>query len=360
MTAVETYLQPNDIMQIMFTSGTTGKPKGVLHTSNTLLSSISEIQKRLQLTSDDVLFMPSPFAHSIGFHYGIMLSIYLGAPLVTMDIWDPEKAVDLIERHGITYIFASTPFLSDLVNVADLKRHNIDSLRIFMTAGAPVPPTLVEEAGRVLNANIITGWGMTETGLVTSTLPALHKEGIGTDGIAMPCSEVRVIDDDGKELPRGEAGNLQCRGSTTFVGYYRRPDLYEIDEHGWFDTGDLAKMNGDDYISIVGRSKDIIIRGGENIPVVEVEKLIFEMPQVREVALTGITDPRLGEKSCAFVSLYPGKILSLADISNFLHNKNLAKQYMPERLEIIEKMPKTPSGKIQKFVLREYADSLLV
>lgn len=349
----ECRIRPNDVMKLMYTSGTTGEPKGVLHTSNTLLSSLHRVSERLNLGGRDVLFMPSPFAHSIGFCYGMMMSIYLGRPLITMDIWDREKAVDIIEEHRVTYTFGATPFLSDLIDVAGIDKRDIENFRLFMTAGAPVPPSLVESATTTLNADVICGWGMTETGLVTTTLPAEMQAGLGTDGIALPDHEIRIAGAGNSGLPAGEAGELLCRGPTTFIGYFKRPDLYAVDAHGWFDTGDVARMNERGYINIVGRSKDIIIRGGENIPVVEVEKLMFEMPQIREVALVAMPDPRLGEKGCAFVTLHEGCTLTLEELTDFLEEKKLARQYMPERLEILDKMLITPSGKIQKYALRE-------
>ena len=351
-------LRPNDIMKIMFTSGTTGEPKGVMHTSNTMLTAIRIASQRLELKTDDVVFMPSPFAHSIGYIYGILMSIYLGVPLVIMDIWDVKKGLDLMERHRTTYAFAAPPFLSDILNSPGLESRDLDSLRLFLASGAPVPPVLINQARQQLQANILTGWGMTEVGLVTTTLPSMAVEGIGTDGKAVCCSEVRVVDDDLKEVGRNIPGNLQCRGSTLFVGYFRRPDLYDVDEDGWFNTGDLATMNAAGYISIVGRSKDIIIRGGENVPVVEVEKLLYEMPQVTEAALVAMPDPRLGEKGCAFVTLRPGRNLTMKEMVEFLDSRGLARQYMPERLAIVRELPKTPSGKVQKFILRGMVSDL--
>ena len=358
VTPMQTRLQPNDILKLMFTSGTTGEPKAVMHTSNTLLCAVNEAHRRLQLNENDVVFMPMPFAHSIGFLYGIMLAVNLGATLVTMDEWDVDRAINLIERHAVTYTFASTPFLLDLVNAPDLQERNLDSLRLFVTSGAPVPRDLVPRARDSLHANIVTGWGMTEVGLVASTFPEMEAAGTGTDGIAMPCAEVRVVDDDGHEKPRGEVGHLQCRGSTVFPGYFKRPDLYTVDEHGWFDSGDLASMNDEGYITIAARDKEIIIRGGENIPVIEVENLLSGMPQIHEAALVAMPDPRLGEKGCAFVSLEPGCRLTLQEMQEFMIANGLTKQYMPERLEIVDELPKTPSGKVQKFVLRDKARQL--
>ncbi len=345
---------PDDVIQLLYTSGTTGEPKGVLHTSNTLLSSIVEFNRRLGLTADDVVFMPSPLAHQTGFAYGMMTSLVLGAPLVTTDVWDPATAVDLIERHGISYTFAATPFLSDLANFPGVEKRNLESFRIFVTAGAPIPPTLVETARRTLGINLVAGWGMTEVGISTSTLIGDGREA-DSDGLAVPGSQVRVVGDDGRELPHGESGHLQYRGSVTFIGYYKRPQLYAVDADGWFDTGDIARMDAEGYIRIIGRGKDIIIRGGENIPVVEVENLIHQMPEVSDVAIVAMPDERLVERACAFVTLHDGAGLNLDALSTFLKGKNLAVQYLPERLEVLGEMPRTASGKIQKFVLRERA-----
>ena len=349
-------LHPNDIMKIMYTSGTTGEPKGVMHTSNTILCSMKSVIDRVGLTEDDVIFMPSPFAHSIGFCYGILMSLYLGVELVTMDVWDRATAADIMERHGVTFMFGATPFLSDLANLPGIERRNLDRFRIFLTAGAPVPPTLVDKAESVLGASVVPGFGMTELGLVTAVLPTDPARGRETDGYAFPHTELRLVDAGQRNLQHGMEGELQCRGSSTFVGYHGRPDLYNVDEDGWFATGDLARVNEDGYIRIVGRSKDIIIRGGENIPVVEVEHLMHEMSQINEVAIVGISDKRLGERSCAFVSLHDGKDLTLNQVVNFLDSRKLARQYLPEKLIVVDSLPKTPAGKVQKFELRELAD----
>ena len=353
-------MQPNDIMQLLYTSGTTGEPKGVMHSSNTLLGSIPRVAERLGLGADEVIFMPSPFAHQIGFCYGIMMTFALGATMITTDVWNPATAAGIIEDHAVTCGFAATPFLSDLANLPGIETRNLDRFRLFITSGAPVPPSLVKQAHEILKASVVTGWGMTEVVLATSTLPTGDEADLLTDGSMVPGSEVRVVGDDGRELPRGQIGRLECRGSTLFLGYFRRPDLYAVNEDGWFDTGDEARMDDHGNIRIVGRSKDIIIRGGENIPVVEVENLIYEMPQVADAALIAVPDARLGERGCAFVTLRQGQHMTLEQLVAFLEGKQLARQYLPERLEILDEMPKTPIGKIQKFRLREIASGLSI
>jgi len=355
---IPTLMQPNEIAKIMFTSGTTGEPKGVMHTSNTMLAGIDSVRQRLELSESDVVFMPSPFAHSIGFIYGIVTAMVLGAPLITMDIWEPKKAVEMMERYRVSFIFASTPFLLDLIKVPDLPKRDISSLRLFMTSGAPIPRPLVAEAKAVLRTGITTGWGMTETTLATATSPKQDHYSLESDGRALPYAEVRVVDMNNREVARGEEGRLQYRGSTLFVGYFQRPDLYHVDPYGWFDTGDRARMNDQGYINIVARDKDIIIRGGENIPVVEVEALIRQIPQVRDVALVGLPDPRLGERACACVVLHAGTVMTLQELTDFLIARKLARHYLPERLLIVPDLPKTASGKVQKYILRDRAGVL--
>lgn len=358
--ALHASLTPNQVLKVMYTSGTTGEPKGVMHTSNTLLSTIIALAERIGVTRKDVMFVPTPFAHSFGFVYGIMLSIYLGIPLVTLDVWAPATAITLMERHGVTFSFGTPPFLADLAYFPNVRQRRLDALRLFLASGAPIPRALAREAERNLGLKVEVAFGMTELGIVSATNPARADFGRDSDGYDLASCETRIVDTERRELPPGCTGSLECRGSSTFVGYHRRPDLYAVDEAGWFDTGDLAKKDAAGCLQIVGRKKDIIIRGGENIPVVEVEKLIHEMPQVREAALIAMPDPRLGERVCAYVAPHEGALLTLAEIVNFLEGRGLARQYMPERLELVKELPKTPSGKIRKYLLREQAARLTV
>jgi len=170
--------------------------------------------------------------------------------------------------------------------------------------------------------------------------------------------ELKIVDSGGQPLPTGAEGRLMVRGAGMFVGYLKRPELYVTDADGWFDTGDLARMDADRYIRITGRSKDVIIRGGENIPVIEIENLIYQHPAVAETAIVAMLDPRLGERCCAFVVLRRDRSLTLPELVEFLLDKKCAKTYLPERLEIVPALPRTPSGKIQKFKLREDAKTL--
>ena len=350
-------LRPNDVTQLMYTSGTTGESKGVLHISNTLLCAVRCYADHMRLGADDVIFMPSPIAHQLGFSYGMLMALQLGVPLVLTDIWRPARAAQLIEQNGVTFTFAATPFLADLAAIARESGRRLGRLRLFASSGAPIPPAVAQAGRDHLGVAVAASWGMTECDSVTVTPPD-GSHSTESDGCALANGEVRIVDEQGKELPRGEIGTLQVRGSSLFVGYLKRPNLYKLDRDGWFGTGDLARMDAQGYIRICGRSKDVIIRGGENIPVVEIEAALYRMPEVAEAALVAMPDARLQERACAFVTLRAGTSLDLDTICRSLDAEGFTKHFWPERLEVLAEMPRTPTGKIQKFVLREIAKGL--
>ncbi|MGO3928523.1 cyclohexanecarboxylate-CoA ligase [Rhodopseudomonas pseudopalustris] len=345
---------PDDITQLIYTSGTTGEPKGVMHSANTLMANIIPYAERLRLGADDVILMASPMAHQTGFMYGLMLPIMLKASAVLQDVWDPAKAAELIRAEQVSFTMASTPFLTDLTRVVKESAQPVPSLKTFLCAGAPIPGPLVEQAQIGLGAKIVSAWGMTENGAVTLIkLDDDDRLASTTDGCALPGVEVRVVDGDGNALPAGQIGRLVVRACSNFGGYLKRPHWNATDAEGWFDTGDLAYMTAEGYIRISGRSKDVIIRGGENIPVVEVEALLYKHPAVAQVAIVAYPDERLGERACAVVVPRSGGAIDFPAMVEFLKSQKLAVQYIPERLIVREAMPATPSGKIQKFRLRE-------
>jgi cyclohexanecarboxylate-CoA ligase len=345
---------PDDITQLIYTSGTTGEPKGVMHSANTVMANIVPYAERLHLGSDDVVLMASPMAHQTGFMYGLMMPIMLRASAVLLDLWEPKKAVEVIRSEGASFTMASTPFLNDLARTVAETGQAVPTLRTFLCAGAPIPGPLVEQARSVLGTKIVSAWGMTENGAVTLILLDDDDSlAFTTDGCPLPGVELKVVGDDGAELPRGQAGKLLVRSVSNFGGYLHRPQWNNTDAEGWFDTGDLAFMTEAGYIRISGRSKDVIIRGGENIPVFEVEALLYKHPAVAQVAVVAVPDERLGERACAVVVPKAGQTLTLPEVVDFLKAQKVALQYIPERLILREAMPATPSGKIQKFKLRE-------
>jgi cyclohexanecarboxylate-CoA ligase len=345
---------PDAVVQLAYTSGTTGEPKGVMVTSNTALCNVRDFAARLGLTRDDVQLMASPLAHQTGYMYGFQMPILRGATSVLQDVWRPERATEIIRAEGVAFTMASTPFLSDLTREAEQQPAAFASFRVFLCAGAPVPRDLVRRATVAMDARIGSGWGMSEMGAVTATGPDDPDERVfETDGSPLPEVELRVIGLGGDVLGPDVEGSLQVRANSLFGGYLKRPDLRGCDAEGWFDTGDLARIDAAGFLRITGRSKDIIIRGGENIPVVEIENLLYAHPDVAEVAIVAMPDERLGERACAFVVPRERSVPTLAGLGEFLAQRGAATQYRPERLELVDALPRTLTGKIQKFRLRE-------
>lgn len=347
---------PDQVFELMFTSGTTGQPKGVMHTPNTLGCAAEAVIAAQRLTGEDVCHMASTFAHQTGFCYGIHLPMHLGASAVYQDIWEGGRFVELVEEKGITFTMGATPFVADTLRAARGRTEALRSLRTFISAGAPIPVPVAEEMSRTLSCHLAAGWGMTENGLVTSVFPDDPPEKVVTsDGRPLQGMEVRVCDLDRRPLPPGKEGELYARGPFTFAGYIQGRAFSErfFDSEGWFTTGDLAIMDGDGFIRISGRSKDIIIRGGENIPIKEMEDLILRHPAVRQVALIAVPDERLGERACACVVLEEAGVFGLEQLQRHLREHKVTRQLWPEQVEVMAELPMTPSGKIQKFRIRE-------
>ena len=352
-------LTPNDVFLIMYTSGTTGDPKGVMHTSNTHEYSARKFIERSELTHDELILMGSPTAHMTGLMYGVSVPIMLGSTTVLLDQWDAELAWKIIRDEQIAFTMGATPFLADLSDSNAVDECNHEKFRLFACGGAPVPPALGRRASARLNVNLVTVWGMTEMSAVTTTLLSDTEEKVfETDGCPYDGTEVRIIDQQGTAVESGIEGRLQTRGAGNFVGYLKRPEAYDTDEEGWFETGDLAKIVHQHYIRITGRSKDIIIRGGENIPVAAVENVLYRHDAIQDVAIVAKIDERLGERACCFITLRPQQNFNLATLKTYLSDEGLSKNYWPEYLEIVDAMPRTASGKIQKFKLRDMANNL--
>ncbi|QOG21881.1 MULTISPECIES: AMP-binding protein [Bradyrhizobium] len=349
-------LRPDDMAVLMFTSGTTGEPKGVMHTSNSLIACCKALSGRFGLDSSDVLLVASPVGHMTGYAAIVLLSVYLGGTMILQDIWEAKRGVGLMAREGVTYTAASTPFLSDICEAVKGGSPQPKSLRSFLCGGAPIPSALIERAAGELGLKVCSLWGMTEvlSGTLTEPSRAADKSA-STDGRSLEGMEVRIVDTEGNPVPAGEPGRLLVRGAQMFKGYYKRPELPTFDGDGWFDSGDLAYMDKDGYIRISGRVKDILIRGGENVPVVEIENLLYKHPAVSAVAVVGFPDARLGERGCAFIVPRSGSTIDLTAVQAYLGEARMAKQFWPERIELVAELPRTASGKIQKFRLRELA-----
>jgi cyclohexanecarboxylate-CoA ligase len=352
--------EPSAIAQLLFTSGSTGEPKGVLHRHEVLDRAADAHIAHFGLRADDVIYIPSPLAHQTGWLYGMWIAWRLGATQVIQESWDPDSAFDAIGRFGVTFTQAATPFLADLTRVAVERDHRPEPLRMFVATGAAIPRDLARRARAVLGAEVGGGFGTTESCMGAGFVPGLEDERAWTsDGVALANVSLRVTDDDGRELPPGTEGNFEIGTDTLFAGYLNRPaeTAAALTEDGWYRPGDLATIDADGYLRITGRVKDVINRGGEKVPVAEIEQLLYEHPAVLEVAIVAMPDVRLGERGCAFVVLADGAgdDLDFESMQRYLDERRVAKPYWPERLELVSELPRTPSGKIQKFVLREQA-----
>lgn len=345
----------DDPVLLMFTSGTTADPKGVLHTHNTLDYENRSIIDVYGIREGDAVLMPSPVTHITGLLYGLQQPAMTGSTVVLQDVWDPGVALELIERHHCAFTVAATPFLHGLVHHPEVGARDTSWLRVFACGGADVPASLIELAGERLGCAASRLYGSTEFPTLSTAPPAdpLDRRA-GTDGRVIGAAAFRIVDEEDREVELGAVGELLVSGPERFPGYLRRSDdIGAFTDDGFFRTGDLAVADADGYVSIRGRQKDIVLRGGENIPVTEVEDLLHRHPQVREVAIVAMPDPVMVERACAYVVPDGGPVPTLTDLTDFLRGHRIANQKLPERLEIVTELPKTPSGKVQKFRLRE-------
>ena len=346
---------------LMYTSGTTSDPKGVVHPHATLVRETRGCLETWGMTAADRVFMAAPVTHITGLLYGIHLPALVGTVVVLQDAWEPKRALDLIERHRCTFTATATPFLHGMVHDDELGRRDLSSLRWIGVGGADVPPAMVREGEAVLGAQVARAYGSTEVptaSLAWTTDPLDWRA--ETDGHAYEGTELRVVDDDGAVLPAGERGELQVRGPERFIGYLVPPAGEQVfDADGWFATGDMARLDALGRVAIEGRKKDIILRGGETISVKEVEDHLYQHPGIAEVSIVAMPDPVLVERACAFIVPADGEAPTLPELVAFLKGRGVAIQKCPERVEAVDALPKNSTGKVQKFKLRERIATLL-
>jgi cyclohexanecarboxylate-CoA ligase len=346
--------QPDDISLLLYTSGTTAEPKGVLHNHRTLGYEIQSIADLFRLGNRDTVFMASPVTHITGYLYGVLLPPMLGTASVLLDVWEPEEAARLIEEEHCCFTVGATPFLQGLTD-AYAGRVGRCSLRAFLCGGADVPSELVRRSRQVLGSTVVRVYGSSEFPTFSCGGP---EDGLDvaadTDGLPIGPVDCRL-----EQVDDGGVGELLVRGPELFLGYLDS-DLNEeaFTTDGFFRTGDLATIDDRGAVTIRGRLKDIIIRNGENISAKEIEDLLYEHPGVREAAIVAMPDPTTGEKACAFVVATPGSSPTLDDLNRFLESRSVARQKFPERLELLAELPITASGKVKKFVLRDRARDL--
>jgi non-ribosomal peptide synthetase component E (peptide arylation enzyme) len=347
----------DDVTALIFTSGTESTPKGVMHSHNTCMYSTLTMASLVGLNADDVIWMASPVGHGTGFIWGIRQAITLGGTLVLQDIWDVEEALHLIEAERCSFTLSATPFVSMLLEAPGLADRDLSSFRIFACAGAPIPEQVGAAAKDKIGCQLIGMWGMSECYVGTASGPDEPVEKLyNTDGRAMPGCAAAIYDEDrSRQLPVGEVGELASHGPHVALGYFNDPERTRgaFADDGWLFSNDLATMDEDGYIRIVGRKKDIINRGGLKVSAREIEELLLKHPAIIQTALVPITDARLGERSCAYVITRDGHDFTFEDMTVYLDAAGVAKYKYPEHLALLDEMPMTPSGKIQKFKLVE-------
>ncbi|GAB0747429.1 medium-chain fatty-acid--CoA ligase [Escherichia coli] len=353
-TAITTH--GDELAAVLFTSGTEGLPKGVMLTHNNILASERAYCARLNLTWQDVFMMPAPLGHATGFLHGVTAPFLIGARSVLLDIFTPDACLALLEQQRCTCMLGATPFVYDLLNVLEKQPADLSALRFFLCGGTTIPKKVARECQQ-RGIKLLSVYGSTESSphAVVNLDDPLSRF-MHTDGYAAAGVEIKVVDDARKTLPPGCEGEEASRGPNVFMGYFDEPELTAraLDEEGWYYSGDLCRMDEAGYIKITGRKKDIIVRGGENISSREVEDILLQHPKIHDAGVVAMPDERLGERSCAYVVLKaPHHSLSLEEVVAFFSRKRVAKYKYPEHIVVIEKLPRTASGKIQKFLLRK-------
>ncbi|MBN8478287.1 MAG: AMP-binding protein [Burkholderiales bacterium] len=349
---------PDELTALGFTSGTTGALKAAMYSTRVLGAINAGLRDRYGLNEGDRVYACSPVGHAVGFTHALRMAVTIGGSLVMQDKWEPGRALEAIRRERCTYMACATPFLIDLVYHPELRRHDsMSSVRLFLCGGATIPQKLMADARVALPGTFTSPlWGMTECGGVTTCpFDAPEEKLYTTDGKPCGSMELKVVDREGRALPPGQDGELLVRGPMLTMGYYRQPELTREawQPDGYFRTGDQARIDEDGYVRITGRIKDLIIRGGVNIAPADVEDVVFKHPRVANVAVVGYPDPRLGERICAVVVLSHGDRLDLAEVQNWMSAAGISKQKWPERVEVVDQLPMTTSGKVQKYLLRQ-------
>ncbi|MCC4137080.1 medium-chain fatty-acid--CoA ligase [Escherichia coli] len=353
-TAITTH--GDELAAVLFTSGTEGLPKGVMLTHNNILASERAYCARLNLTWQDVFMMPAPLGHATGFLHGVTAPFLIGARSVLLDIFTPDACLALLEQQRCTCMLGATPFVYDLLNLLEKQPADLSALRFFLCGGTTIPKKVARECQQ-RGIKLLSVYGSTESSphAVVNLDDPLSRF-MHTDGYAAAGVEIKVVDDARKTLPPGCEGEEASRGPNVFMGYFDEPELTAraLDEEGCYYSGDLCRMDEAGYIKITGRKKDIIVRGGENISSREVEDILLQHPKIHDACVVAMPDERLGERSCAYVVLKaPHHSLSLEEVVAFFSRKRVAKYKYPEHIVVIEKLPRTASGKIQKFLLRK-------
>lgn len=344
----------NALARVAFTSGTTGDPKAVLHLHNTTNCAVRFINRDHRLGASDVILLFLPVGLNWGL-FNVLQAVMSGATLVMMEQFTAPKALELIEKHRISYICCAPAHLVAIISSPDIATRDLSSLKVVVTGGASCPIEVIQGFGKRIPGTLLELYGMLECGLQSCTLIDDDPETVvGTVG--RPIAEVhsKVVDDTGAPCGPEQVGQILTRGPSVTIGYYNNPSANEaaFDHDGWFRTGDLGTFDRRGYLRIVGRKKEMIIRGGANIYPREIEEVLYQHPSVRDAAVVGLPDARLGERTCACIVTKTGEPITLEEIVEFLRPK-IATYKLPEFVKCFQDLPRTPTGKIQKTALRD-------
>lgn len=349
---------PDEPFAIVYTSGTTSRPKGCVHTFNTYCAGSRALIDPFGYTGADVQFGPSPIAHTTGLVTSVFLPMLTGASTHLMAKWDPARGIEEIQRFGCTAAVTAPTFLHTLLSEYDVQRHDLSTLRLWTCAGAPIPAAVVKQANATLpNLRVLSLYGRSEN-LVTTTCSVTDdvSRALTSDGRAVPGSEVKIVDDNGNEVPRGTEGDIAYRGPAHMIEYLANPEETAalFTKEGFSKSGDLGKMTDDGYVRVTGRTKDIVIRGGMNISVREIEEHLAHHPALKAFSVVGMPDERLGEKVCCYLVTKPGHDTPTVEaLREFLLTEGMPIQKTPERVVAVDELPMTATGKILKHELRK-------
>jgi non-ribosomal peptide synthetase component E (peptide arylation enzyme) len=342
----------NDVMRMAFTSGTTGNPKGVIHSHNTTLSTCRTLNADMRVAPDDVFLIYLPLGLNWGY-LTLVQTVMAGARAVLLDQFSARAALELIQRERVTYIPTAPASIIAMLNDRELERFDLSSLRVVITGGASCPIETIREFRARMHGHLIELYGMLETGFHTYTRLDDDPEAVtGTVGTVSSGLGLRLVDESGRDVAAGAEGEITALGPSVHLGYHKNPsanaELFTAD--GWFRTGDLGQFDGAGNVKIVGRLKEMINRGGKKFFPREIEEILYTHPKILHAAIVGVPDPRLGERNCLCVIPRPGQRLTLDEVVGYLKD-GVATYKLPETIEIFDELPFTPTGKIQRHVL---------
>ena len=347
---------PHDLAELAFTSGTTDRPKGVLHTHATATAGILSTLSRQEIDASDVVHVALPVGHNFGYFYGVRLGLHAGAHVVLQPRWNPDLMLEVSARYGVTVSSGPPAFLVDLLACRSTWRGRLDSLRVFTCAGAKLASDVAQEAVNELPGRMSKAFGMTEVGHVCSTrADSPTGKLLTTEGHPHPEMEMRVLGPAGERLGREQEGEIAFRGPFLMVGYHGGSSAEAIDEEGFFRTGDLGYADRDGYLVITGRVNNMVIRGGENIPAERVERALARHELLEAAVVVGVSDRRLGERPVACVQARPGFVPRAADLAGFLQRAGIPPIHCPEAVVVVEAIPRGATGKVRRADLRQLA-----